>query len=150
MKLVDGGTYKTENGYLVTVRRNSLPFYKFSAKKALDPDNKECEMFEVWTEEGVAYHNDCGFNFLGWHHGRLWGDEDIQAFFSPADTSDGSLIDVRDAQTDLFSTHKSTKHKFVYSVGILSNHYVFVVSSSPLTFQELNEFVSKQSGPFWG
>lgn len=146
MKLVDGGTYKTENGYLVTVRRNSLTFYKFSAEKALYPDNKECELSEVWTEEGVAYHNDCEFNFVG----SLRGDEDIQAFFIPADTSDGSLIDVRDAQTDLFSAHKSTKHKFVYCVGILNNHYVFVVSVRPLTFQELNEFVSNQSETFGG
>lgn len=146
MKLVDGGTYKTENGYLVTVRRNSLPFYKFSVEKALDVNGNACDMAEVWTEEGVAYHNDCGFNFVGY----LQGEEDIQVFFIPADTSDGSLIDVRDAQTDLFSTHKSTKHKFVYSVGILSNHYVFVVSNGPLTFQEINKFVSNQSETFGG
>lgn len=146
MKLVDGGTYKTENGYLVTVRRNSLPFYAFSAEKALDANGNACDMTEVWTGQGVAYHNDCGFNFVG----CLQGEEDIQVFFITADTPDGSLIDVRDAQTDLFSTHKSTENKFVYSVGILKNHYVFVASTSPLTFQELNEFVSNQSDPFGG
>lgn len=65
MKVIDGGVYVTENGYIVEVKRNSLPHYKFSANRAKDFSTGEIvKLSEVWAEDGKAYHNDCGFNFV--------------------------------------------------------------------------------------
>lgn len=64
MNVVELGTYKTENGYVVTVTKTCLPYYKFKAFKVTDEYGNECTLSEVWTEEGKAYHNDCGFNFI--------------------------------------------------------------------------------------
>lgn len=62
--LVSGKIYKCENGYVVTVVKNNLPYYKFSAQsgRALNHEGKVVTCKEVWTEEGIAYHNDCGYN----------------------------------------------------------------------------------------
>ena len=64
--LVDGYTYKCENGLTVTVVRNKLPYYKFSAlnKKAVNEQGNVVTCSETWTEEGKARHCDCGYNLL--------------------------------------------------------------------------------------
>lgn len=63
MKIENGCTYKCENGYVVTLERNSPPFYKFSCVAAwLDGVPVPCK--EVFTEDGVAHHNDCGYNII--------------------------------------------------------------------------------------
>lgn len=56
MKIEEGKTYRCENGYIFTVRKNHLLRYKFSSI--------DSEETEVWTEQGVAYHDDCGYNFI--------------------------------------------------------------------------------------
>lgn len=63
MKVENGYTYKCENGYLVTLQRNNLPYYKFSCIDAsLDGVPVKCR--EVFTEDGIAYHDDCGYNII--------------------------------------------------------------------------------------
>ena len=68
MKLEAGKTYVCTNGVIVTLVRNSLPHYKFSCiglcvgRCAIDECDDEVYCSEVWTEDGVAYHNDCGYN----------------------------------------------------------------------------------------
>lgn len=64
MKLEAGKTYVCTNGVIVTLVRNSLPHYKFSCVGyyATDECGDEVYCSEVWTEDGVAYHNDCGYN----------------------------------------------------------------------------------------
>ncbi len=63
VNLIEGGIYECENGDIVKVRRNHLPYYCFSAiyiQYAGDIAHESCS--ETWTAEGVAYHNDCGYN----------------------------------------------------------------------------------------
>lgn len=56
MKIEEGKTYICKNGVVVTVRKNNLPYFKFSSiDKSLS---------EVWTEDGKSYHDDCGYNFV--------------------------------------------------------------------------------------
>lgn len=61
MKLEPGKTYRCENGNIFTVRKNNLPFYCFSVLESHSTPTNESE---VWTEDGRAYHNDCGYNFI--------------------------------------------------------------------------------------
>lgn len=63
MKLQEFCTYRTENGYIVTVERSTLPYYKFRALRA-SIEGKDVKLSEVWTEDGIAYHDDCGFNIV--------------------------------------------------------------------------------------
>lgn len=64
MQLELNRKYILKNGEVISFRRNSLPHYKFSAEV-----NKDHYLFnEVWTENGVAYHNDCGFSVLAEQH----------------------------------------------------------------------------------
>ena len=64
MKVISGNTYTCENGYTVTVKSSSLPYYKFKVESAYDECGTQCDwLSEVWTEDGKAYHHDCGFNF---------------------------------------------------------------------------------------
>lgn len=56
MILVEGKTYICENRVIVTVKRNSLPYYSFSAT--------EDHISEVWTKNGQAYHSDCDWNII--------------------------------------------------------------------------------------
>lgn len=61
MKIQHGKTYKCKNGDVFTIKKNNLPYYCFSVDKAHSfPTNEH----EVWTEEGIAYHDDCGYNFV--------------------------------------------------------------------------------------
>lgn len=57
----DGKTYETESGILVCLRRNSLPYYCFSAAATNGVVGDTC-YGETWAADGTAYHNDCGFN----------------------------------------------------------------------------------------
>jgi len=61
MIIQEGHTYECKNGIVVTVRRSNLPFYKFTVEKIDGITSKDSE---VWSEEGVAYHDDCGYNFV--------------------------------------------------------------------------------------
>lgn len=60
MKIEHGKYYVTKSGELVQMRRNKLPYYCFSAMSS----NASHLRDEVWTDAGVAYHNDCGYNIL--------------------------------------------------------------------------------------
>lgn len=60
MKIQVGVEYVLKNGEIVQFEKNSLPYYKFSA--LVDPDHYLAT--EVWTEDGVAYHDDCGFSVV--------------------------------------------------------------------------------------
>ena len=63
--LVNGGIYECENGDIVKVRRNNLPYYCFSAIYIqYAGESIQRESSEKWTAEGVAYHDDCGCNIL--------------------------------------------------------------------------------------
>lgn len=66
MKVQEGKTYVCQNGYIVTVVRNSLPYYKYSVagKVATDDQGFTVDCSETWTEDGLAYHNDCGYNIV--------------------------------------------------------------------------------------
>lgn len=58
----EGKKYKTADGDIVQVRRNNLPYYCFSA---VEVNGVEGDCFgEKWTSNGVAYHDDCGYNFI--------------------------------------------------------------------------------------
>lgn len=61
MIVEEGKTYLCKNGCVVTVRRTNLPEYKFGVAKMNGNDSNDSE---VWTESGVAYHDDCGYNFV--------------------------------------------------------------------------------------
>ena len=61
VKVEDGGTYQCENGTWVKVKKNKLPYYKYSCAEWSGKISAEGE---TWTEEGIAYHNDCYFNFI--------------------------------------------------------------------------------------
>lgn len=63
IKLEEGKTYITKNGDRVKVVKNRLPYYKFSS----DVGSQHHLFSEVWTEDGVAYHDDCGFSFVAEH-----------------------------------------------------------------------------------
>lgn len=60
MKIEDGKTYQLKDGTVVKVRRNSLPYYCFSA--VVDHDHYLYR--ETWTESGRAFHDDCGFSIV--------------------------------------------------------------------------------------
>lgn len=66
MKIEEGLTYKCENGYIVTIVRNSLPYYKFSCdgSSATDTDGFVVSCSEVWNEVGVACHFGCGYDII--------------------------------------------------------------------------------------
>lgn len=63
MKIENGCTYVCENGYLVTLERNQLPYYKFSCVGA-SFEGKIVDCTEKFTEDGIAYHNDCVYNIV--------------------------------------------------------------------------------------
>jgi hypothetical protein len=63
IQLVEGKKFYVADGdirYTVTVRRNSLPYYKWSMETG--PDWLESE---VWADDGTAYHADCGNSIVG-------------------------------------------------------------------------------------
>lgn len=62
IKIKSGGIYKTKDGDIVKLVRNSLPYYKFKCVEVNGLPNN-C-YGEVWTEEGKAYHDDCGYNIV--------------------------------------------------------------------------------------
>jgi hypothetical protein len=67
MNIIDGGTYKCENGAIVTVKQISESlYYKFKAASisCVDDNIKEGGMQENWTINGVAYHYDCDWSFI--------------------------------------------------------------------------------------
>lgn len=59
----EGKQYYVDTGimgkHIVTLKRNSLPYYKWSMDTGPDFLKKE-----VWTDDGNAYHDDCGFNLI--------------------------------------------------------------------------------------
>ena len=61
MIIEDGKTYLCKNGEVVTVRRSNLPYYKFGVLKL---NGIKSDDTEVWSEDGIAYHDDCGYNFV--------------------------------------------------------------------------------------
>lgn len=64
MKIVCGKTYTCENGFTVKVKKSNLPYYKFKVDEAYDEQGIKIDwLSEVWTEDGIAHHNDCGYNF---------------------------------------------------------------------------------------
>lgn len=63
IKVEAGKTYITANGYTVKLERNSLPHYCFKAVSCDGDETNNC-FGEVWTAEGIAYHNDCGYNLV--------------------------------------------------------------------------------------
>ena len=64
MQLQAGKKYVCENGIVFVARTTNLPHYKFGVVYAEDADGKPISCSEVWTENGVAYHNDCGYNVI--------------------------------------------------------------------------------------
>lgn len=60
IELIAGSRYRLKNGDDITVKKNCLPYYCFSAVVA--DDNYLAG--EVWTADGVAYHDDCGFSVI--------------------------------------------------------------------------------------
>lgn len=63
MKVEANKKYVCENLAIVELEKSSLPYYKFKAK-SIDWTGKLESCSEVWTEDGVAYHNDCGYNII--------------------------------------------------------------------------------------
>lgn len=64
MEIISGEVYTCENGFTVKVKQSSLPYYKFKVDEAYDETGARVDwLSEVWTEEGKAYHHDCGYNF---------------------------------------------------------------------------------------
>jgi len=67
VKLEDGHIYEDMNGRYFRVRRNNLPHYKFSCAEQI-PSPKEPHVTnpfnDVWTEDGISYHYDCGLNLI--------------------------------------------------------------------------------------
>ena len=65
MKIKTGNTYKCENGFVFEAVKNNLPYYKFSCKNKIGSfDGELTNCSETWTEDGIAYHNDCGYNVI--------------------------------------------------------------------------------------
>ena len=65
VKMIDGGIYECENGDIVKVRRNNLPYYRFSAVYIqYAGETLQRESNEKWTDDGVSYHDDCGYNIV--------------------------------------------------------------------------------------
>lgn len=69
LSLVEGKMYLTEDGYVVLVKKNSLPEYKFSCVEAWKVENgslipTNSYQREVWKENGQAYHFDCYCSFV--------------------------------------------------------------------------------------
>lgn len=61
MLLENGKKYRCKNGTVITVKKNHLPHYCFSVAKCHSTPLVESE---TWTKEGIAYHDDCGFNIV--------------------------------------------------------------------------------------
>jgi len=66
MKLEEGKVYECKNGNKVKVKRSNLPYYKFTVKENLPSEEGfiDTNTSEVWNENGIAYHDDCGYNFI--------------------------------------------------------------------------------------
>lgn len=70
LELKEGIFYYCSNGYIVKVKKNSLPWYNYSCLEAWNDEGNKVALEEVWTSKGTAYHFDCGFNILGEYHGK--------------------------------------------------------------------------------
>jgi hypothetical protein len=58
IKLQANKKYKLQNGLIVTMLSSNLPYYKFKAL-ICSPCNPVIGYYEVYSEDGTAYHNDC-------------------------------------------------------------------------------------------
>lgn len=61
MKIEEGKTYLLLNLAKVSFKRNNLPYYKFSIVES----SEDFGVGEVFTEDGIGYHNDCGYEVIG-------------------------------------------------------------------------------------
>lgn len=66
LTLVDGGIYECENGDIVKVYRNNLPYYCFSAIyiQYADEEIVHDSCSEKWTADGYPYHSGCGLRIV--------------------------------------------------------------------------------------
>lgn len=62
INIKSGSIYKTENGDIVKLVLNNLPYYKFKCVEVNGVPG-DCHG-EVWTEDGKAYHDGCGYNIV--------------------------------------------------------------------------------------
>jgi hypothetical protein len=57
IKLTENTKYKLKSGNIVTFKRNKLPYYCFT----VDQHDFSYDCKEVFREDGIGHHNDCGF-----------------------------------------------------------------------------------------
>jgi hypothetical protein len=61
-EIEENKSYLTESLEVVTLKRSTLPYYKFTVdywNTGTDSNDSE-----VWNEKGEAYHSDCKYNLL--------------------------------------------------------------------------------------